>query len=199
MSHVRQEIIPRVAMMVYVDETSTVEDVGLTLDSFYDQNVPPHEVVLIWNVPGQECPPNYVRFLMNHTIKWHVDKIKGANKTNSDILVQADYGESVDMALNNKDMTAVYYTACKAGYVYPAYYIDVIDKAINEKMIAFIALLPDEDGNGVFVQRQIHKMVYGNSRNGECFNVIDKLKFVSKAEGTETMIKTFDELRESMI
>lgn len=195
---VRKEVIPRIAMAVYVDDDSQYVEACRSLRSIHSQTVNPYEIILIYNVKGREVPPDYAIWFsaFANNIPWRVQIIKGVLTPLRNELEPADYGQSVDLTVQSNEMKAVYFSVCKAGYEYPLNYIEVIDRAINEQLLRFVALLPDEDGNGLFVQRGLHNLLQGNKKLHGCDNIIDKIQEIAQEEGTGHMIKRFEELVE---
>lgn len=191
--HVRQEVVPRIAMAVYVDYDG-IEDAILSLKSIYHQTIKPYEIILIYNVDGLTPPPAYAIWFTSYAnnIPWRIETIMGVPAPLQDELVPADYARSIDLTMNSKDIKSVYFSVCKAGYEFPPDYIEIIDQAINDDLIRFIALLPDEDGNGLFLQRGLHNFLQGSKG----MYVVDKIKEIAQEENTKHMIKSFEELRQ---
>lgn len=186
-SHVRSEITVRVALIVYVDCDATYQDVVSTLTSFYTQTVKPFEVIVIYNNNGEDAPASLPVLISRHdqTIRWRIESIKK----------EADFGEALDYVINSKQTKSIYFAVCRAGYEFPYDYLETIDKAINEELIRFVALEPDHDNNGLFVQIPLYKFLQGNRKAGGCIDVLEKIKSVAQEENTSFMVKSFEELR----
>lgn len=193
---VREEIKVRIAMMVYVDSDEQEQDCIRTLESFRNQTATPHEIVVIYNNGGSEAPPAYAEWLSDVPTFWRVEQMRELG---------IGFGKAVDLTVDNKDTTSVYYTVCRAGYTYPINYVETIDKAINDDLDRFVLLLPDRDGDGLFAQVSLHKILSGNvgkirQEDGSVLSVdktiIDKIREVADSEGTGHLIKRYEELRE---
>lgn len=187
---VRQEVRVRVALVIYVDQADDFDNVYRSLTSAYNQNLTPYEIILIYNVNGEDAPVDYTNWFMNNT-----DKVQWRIETIYDTLTTGDpYGASIDLAVKSKDMKATYFSACRAGYQFPDSYLDNIDKTINDDLKRFVILLPDEDGNGLFVQTSLYNFIQGSKHTGGCDNIVDKIKLIAGEEGTDHMIKRYEEL-----
>jgi hypothetical protein len=104
------------------------------------------------------------------------------------VLEGADYHKALDLTMENIQST--FYTVSNAGYEYRLDFLSTINRAINEDMKRFVALLPDEDGNAFFIQRGLFKMVGGNRG----VPVIRKLEEITEHENTTHMVKRFEDL-----
>lgn len=192
-ARVRQEIIPRITMGVYVDGDD-FSGATTTIQSILGQTVGANDLLIIYNRGGEDAPPDYSILLTTFArIPWRIESIKGVLGADGGFR-DAEYGDAIDLAVRSKNMKSTYFVVAKAGYEYPRDYVETIDKAINDDLRRFVALAPDHDGNGLFVQTGIHNLLQGNKEMCGCTNIIEKLRQIASEENTHHMIQRFEDL-----
>lgn len=164
----------RVAMVLYVGEDVTKEDVDKSLDSILAQSELPYCIYVI--VDNDDIDRNAIgdRFRMAQGLfYWKVEKV-------------LEPGWGFEKAVNYIlfKTPALYFTSCNAGFEYPPDFIERIDTAINTDMKQVVAILPDENNNGLFVQ---HKL-YDDVVKSEGFPFVDNLIALAEAHGQEAFI-----------
>lgn len=193
---VRDEVVPRISMAVYVDndQVGTFSESRETLSSIVAQTMKPQEILLVYNNGGEDAPIDYSLWLgSNANTLWRVESIRGIPRPDGGYGI-ATYGDAVDLAVISESMKSTYFVVAKAGYRYPTDYIETIDRSINDDLNRFVALVPDEDGNGLFIQRGLHKLLQGNKPMHGCRNIMDKVRFIAGEENTHHMIQRFEDL-----
>jgi hypothetical protein len=184
-----REFTVRVTMVIYLDAESTIDDMWQSLRSLTDSHdVSPAGVVFLLNDPKHD-PVGIVQALRGTDLgfPWEVKQVVPREDGG-----QPDYGEAVDFAV--KGIKSTFYCVARAGYEWPDGYLATIDNAVNYDMIRFIALAPDADGNALLMNTGVHNEVLHGNRGG--LTVLEKIREVAAHEGTEHMIKTWDELRD---
>lgn len=178
---VENRIKVKVNLGVYVGPDDTFEKAKLTLDSIGDQTLPAHEVTVILH--GGHDASDYVTYFTydDDPLPWSVVEITDDEAET--------YERAMDIAMEN--IKSTYYSVSHAGYIYRNDYISTINTAINEKMLRFVALTPDESGDASLVQRGLHKLLGGNRGD---LTVFQKLEEVASIEGTSAMIKRFEDI-----
>jgi hypothetical protein len=178
-SEVLDRIKTRINMGVYVGPNDTFDAAIKTIDSILWQHSPPLEMKVLLH--GPHSPGDYIPILKEKSgkIDWSVQEI---------VLDDADYGTAINLAM--EQIKATYYTVSKAGYEYHPDYVYIIDRAINDDLQRFVALLPDQDGNAGLIQRGLHKMIGGNRG----MPVLEKIGQIADEEKTGHMIKRFEDL-----
>lgn len=203
---VAEEFRLRCSLMVYADEESTAEDIRESLKSALEQTsppagarrtsglqpdvggVPPWSIVLILNRPGD--PREFVRMVreMEPKMPWEVRQV-----TPEEDGIQPPYGRAIDLAVSGLK-GATFYGVARAGYLWEPDYLARINAAINYDMKRVVALLPDWEGDGLFMDVRLHDGLLKGHKGGD---VLDKLAEVAEEEGTGHMVSTFEELCES--
>lgn len=190
---VRNEVKVRISMCVYVGPDDDADDAMATIDSIYAQYEPPYEIVVIRNrtKAGESVFSNRMAY-EGRGIPWRVQNVQGVMRPDNTYDPEPTFGDAVDAAVAN--CQATFYTVSKAGYTYSAHYIRTIDMAINDELMAFIAIRPDQDGNAGLVQSDIHRTLKGNRQMFGMEDIYAKLEDIASQEGTEHMIKSWEEL-----
>jgi hypothetical protein len=189
---VAEEFRVRVHFVIYVDSSSTLESVEDSLDSVLDQwDARAEGVTVMLN-----DPPDTVReYLMmirhrNVTILWEVRHTVPEESESG--VSYPTYEQAIDQAISSVKDTTTFYSIARAGYVWDREYLSVIEDALNHRMVRCVALLPDDDGNGLLMDVRLHKhLLRGNQGQG----VVEKLMDVAQDEGTGHMVKTWEDLR----
>lgn len=189
---VEEEFRVRCCFLIYADSRASREDVGASLDSVLDQGpVRPHRVAILLN--GHPEPvTTYLRMIRERgvDVPWEVRDVVVDHPGES-----IDYGRAIDIGVQAIE-GATYYCVSRAGYRWPPDYLSVINHAINHKLDRVVALLPDDDGNGLMMGVVLHnKLLHGN----QGWPALDKLLQVARLEETGHMIKTWDDLRASCV
>ena len=79
----------------------------------------------------------------------------------------------IDLGVNK--VKTLYYTFLNAGDSIPSNYLSDIDKALNEDMVRFLALNPENDSHsGLFMQQKLHTTIGGNKERPCLDKVIDQ-------------------------
>jgi hypothetical protein len=174
-------------LIVYCDADSDIDLIEATLHSATTrQTLKPRSVIVVLNgAPGET--KDYVALIqaLSLGIPWEVREIvpheDGSRRT---------FGEAVDLAVANiKGVT--YYGVSRAGYEWPSNYLSVINYAINHEMIRLVSLLPDEDGNALFMDVRLHTKLL-NGYVGK--DLLEKIQEVTNTEKTHHMVKRFEDL-----
>jgi hypothetical protein len=113
--------------------------------------------------------------------------------------------QRIDIAADKCE--SVYYTVFYVPFIIPPTFLANINDALFN-LDKFVLLEPNKDnGNGLVVQTQLHKILLGNKPvklkqyiDGELTgdNIIDKAKFFAKKEGKKYMIKKVSEICQEM-
>jgi hypothetical protein len=145
----------RVTMVMYVGRSATDEDVEKTLDSFLYQEILPYSILVIIDYENNNVDRiRHGKRLRNASglLHWKIEKINEPTGQDGESLLGFD--NAVDFIIYKN--TATYFTSCNAGFEYDREFIKIIDKMINEDMRQFIAILPDNQGNGMFTQVKLY-------------------------------------------
>ncbi len=193
MDEVAKEFRLRCSLVIYVDESSTVEQVSASLSSALTQKIVlPWSVVLVLNRTGD--PRDFVRMVrdMDPKVPWEVRQI-----TPDEDGSRPTYGHCIDLTVKGLvGRGATFYGAAKAGYMWPAMYLNVINHAINYDMKRIVALRPDDLGNGIMMDVTLHDKLLNGYRVKD---LLEKLDEVIEAEGTGHMVSTYEEIRRCVL
>lgn len=169
---INKEIIPGFDIVVYIDNTKTIDDLTTTLNSINELNYPTGlnklNVVIVNNFSGIKT--SEIISLLNGLmeVSWVVEEI---TEKNSDIYRCID--------ISYKKYKKQFYSVFLAGYkIYPDFFHN-IDRAINEELIQCCVVRPDEEINGLTVLNNLHSMLVGN-RNGSIIEKIEELELADK-------------------
>lgn len=176
---VKEKMAIRCNMAIYVGKDHTMDDAKRSLESIIWQNLPPHEIKILLH--GSHNVGEYIAYMTEHasSFDWEVQEV---------VLEGANYLQALDLTMER--IKSTFYTVSNAGYEYPSNYLSTINRAINIDLKRFVALLPDQNGNGFFIQRGLHKLVGGNRG----IPVLEKLDEIAEFENTAHMIKRFEDL-----
>ena len=179
-----------------------VESVFETMKSIDEGINPPSQIVVINNC---KIPPydfsNYLRRICKIkeiNCSWYVQTMTESyvdraydSYDDKDLAKKRMLYECVDKAI--KSSTNMYYCIFRDGYIVPDDYLSSIDSFLNDKLIPFIAIIPDKDGevNGLFVQKLAHTTFSGNQQIG----LIEKLRESSEEQKCTQMIKRLSEVK----
>lgn len=177
----------KVAILIYVDDSTSVEEVARTLDSVVAQEHPPNEIVIALHNPPLE-ERSYVNLVrsMDLKIPWFVKRVNPEQVLG--------YNESIahyialDLALAS--VSSTYYCLVCANHELPSNFLKTVNNAVNVEMMRFVALLPDDDGNRLVIQSNLHKVLWGNRGK----SIIEKIEEIAKEEKTEHMVKRYEDL-----
>jgi hypothetical protein len=185
---VEKEFRVRCDMLIYISDDSTYQEVFRSIETVLDQTLPAWGIRLIVNRPFADVR-QYVKMMreLDPQIPWEVRHVKEQENVEGE-KYHASLGESVDLTVIY--VKATYYTLCRAGYSYPLNYIETLERAVNRNMTRFVALLPDDDGNGLCVQTILHNTLRGHKVK----DVIEKIEEIASEESTGHMIKRFEDL-----
>jgi hypothetical protein len=161
-SIVEDKIKIRLDIIVHVWGQHTLPEIIQTVDSAYNQNPKPKLVVIA-------CEPDYNNVPIIDIVSMIKLKNKGPWRVE-----KLPYDEA------SKFCKSTYYAIFNAGYNIPEDFSSKLNKYINEDLKRFVAILPDENGNGLVVQ--------------QCGNSLEEI--FKKAEETNTLdlIKKHEEL-----
>jgi hypothetical protein len=191
-SHVKEQIAVRCEMVIVAEEGATAEDVKASLRSILDQRHPAKQVTVA--VQSQEMADECLVLLkqIKSQIAWQVTMVlpRESAAHQLDPMGTPNYDYMIDRTLEKAKQT--YYSVCRAGYRYSPSYLSLIEAAINERLERFVAIFPDADGNGLFVQTMLHEGLKGNAGA----SITRKLSDLSAELGQEHMIKRFEDLCE---
>lgn len=178
----------RCSMIVYADDKSSLVDVERSLTSIIEQDMRAWNLVLVLNQTKDE-PRVYRRLInsMEPQLPWELRQIMIQSDLEGNEYV-AEMNEAIDLTVVH--CKATYYAVARAGYQWPTNFISTLERAVNEDLTRFIALLPDNDGNGMLVQTILHNTIKGSKIK----DVLDKVLEIAAEESTGHMIKRFEHL-----
>lgn len=170
------EISVRVSVVINACDSTSLQECVQSIESVLEQKQSAAGIIIGVKVGSDLGTNSLVGYLRSNSIAvpWQVVEIKA--------------GYDMDEAVKCVDST--YYLMIKSGYNLPADYLYTINYAINNEMMRFVALRPDEDGNGLLVQTWLHNQLRGNTVKP----IIDKVVEIAGEEKTEYMIKSYQEL-----
>lgn len=185
---VRDENKIRCGFNVLVNKKSSFDELKTTLESISDQeNITPSYIIVTncsdidrSDIVGvlheifddKDSPEKGVKFFYVHLME--------ENPTDSRCL-----DVSFSRAKNG------YYALFKAGSKVPKNYLSKINHAINEELMRFVALEP-EDGlfNGLFLNATTYKLLRGNNMKP----ILEKIRMLAKARGGHEFIQNWRDL-----
>lgn len=129
MEIVKERIRVQVDIIINIENCNDLSDIMNTVDSAYNQKIKPKSVIIAYN--SNTIP-----------IETIVNSMRGESRGEWRI-EQLCWEESA------KYCKGSYYAVFNAGYIIPNYFIEKINKALNEDMIRFVSIMPDRDGNGL--------------------------------------------------
>lgn len=140
---------------IYIDNTSTLEQVQQSLDSLLDQTLQPTRIVFILN-QGQ-IKPSQIRVL-GHTIpksiKWKTEII-----INSDL----DIFSSTDFVASQLKKEISHYSVIKAGTKLPSNTLYDFNDLILNKLECLLVIYINE--HEYIISKHTHRMLGGNSNS----------------------------------
>lgn len=192
---VRQEVD-----VVMVMTGHTVEQVKTTVDSLLRQTLLPLRVTVSVNQDG--IPLRDVRAVLPGD--WIAQVVRERRKDGGRVSRE----RCIDNAVY--DSKAAFYAVFTPGFVVPPDFVASIDRAVNDDLMRFSLLEPDEDGQGMVVQTYLHGYVRGNADatiDGEdagedagksADSLVEKARHMAKVNDMPHMIKRVGEVVPSM-
>jgi hypothetical protein len=172
-SVVLKEIEIKYSLIVVADECSRIDDIIWTVNGLQNQNIQPQKLIVVI-LHNKSIVASTREFLNELNILYRLEYIID------------DKSDKIDaINLGAKKTETRWYAAIEAGQLLPNNFSNVINIALNEKLIKFVAVVPMEDnGEPIFIQNNIHEFIgYG-----------DPFKMRENPEWKK-MIKTFLELQ----
>lgn len=152
-----------------------------TLDSILRQTVLPDKIVVVFYARTKSSI-DIINYLTKHAQPKGVEfELVNVFKTDK-IEYLIDVGVS---KLNSQ-----YYTIYKSYRDLSPYFIEKLNKAINEDMRQVSMILPTEGVHGLTIQKKLHEIIGGNNN----ISVIEKVKELAKNQNLERMIIEHSEL-----
>lgn len=200
-SRVYEEIKLKVALFVYMDENTTIEQLEKTLGSIKAQHLLPYQVFLINNggVPPGKINAVAMEVLGNETT-WRVNTILQREPDGSRISRECSLHVATAVLKNpavSRVPCATYCTVVNTGFELPPDFIAALDKAVNHDLDSFRLLTPiDVDGNCLTVQVFLlqHPHVGGwdvwkNDEGHVVTDIVEKVKIMAEEYGSPNLIK----------
>lgn len=174
-------------LIVYIPQESEWEDVHNYVEWLKDFEKPFNHV-LFMNTSRKLLPITFVHN-MQHEFKnlpftWQMEFVlEGTHK----LIEKSLLHQCIDMAV--KKTQTVYYLFTDIYHQVEPYYMERIDKAINEELDRFL-IIHTEDEQGLFSQTRLHKMVGGFNKG----SYIDKLTRIAESQECPSLVRTFQSL-----
>lgn len=153
-------------------ENNTNEEILKTVDSLINQSYKPSYICIVF-------------FERKNSIKYLIDRVKA-----SSIKVEITNvlgNNSIENMIDNgvrRILNTHYYNICKAGFIYPDFYLNRINYLINEELYQISMIKPKEGINGLTIQTELHKILGGNFEE----NLTSKIDKLAKDQHMEHMI-----------
>lgn len=170
---VRDEIRVRADLVVLVDGAEEwCERLARTLSGVLNQTTPFVQVVVCNNAG---LAPDLLRSEVSNSLgdraSWRLTHVQSP---------PARPEKAIDLAV--KGCVGDYYVLVKAGHHVSKNFVAELDRTLNEELVRFAALLPDEDGGPMVVPTILHKLISfgGNEANELGSDLVDKIQYVAR-------------------
>ena len=145
-------------LIIYFEDSDDVDSVCRSIVSAVNQKIIPQIVTIINRSPKQGVGKDIAEFFKKYDKDiniWRVQNLINKSLTREDC---------IDIVLDGtmyKNFS--FYSVINAGFELPEVFSTELDSAINDDIVTFGMLLPNEDGNGMVVPKYTHKVHNGNS------------------------------------
>lgn len=201
---VRAELLQRVEIYLYFTEYDKefYDKLNYTIKSIKSQILKPGLLSLVCNQDGLKYS-KLIKFMNeNYKLNWRIDRILKDKDNN-----RLNFLDCIDDVA--KKCTSQFYVPILNGYEFTEDFFANIDEAINEKLLRFCVILPDDFDNrrlGVF-SIDVHNKFFGNATinasliDEECednnlllTSLLQKIEYFAKKDNSEYLIKDYDEI-----
>lgn len=193
---VMEECKLKVAMLVYLGEGLTVDELRKTTEGIKGQILLPFQVFFVNN--QAEIPPGKINAIamevLGNDTTWRINTILQRNDDESRVSRECslDYvANSLSNPATTRKPCATYYAVVNAGFVLPPDFLASLDHAVNVELDPFRLLSPLPDGNCLVVQVffHLHPKVGGwdtwyPEEGGEPISdIVEKMKILAEEHG----------------
>ena len=193
---VYKEITIEVDLIIMILGWHTFDDFQKTLDSVLGQELKPKCLRVVINNEDvfQARVFELLAEVLPEDMEFYVHKMTEISSVNLAFDTAADACKSA------------FYCVFQSGFIIPKNYLSSIDNSLNRDANRFCALEP-YNGNGLFIQHQLHKTLGGNKEvvlevyeDGELigYDIIDKAKFCAEKSNTLHMIQKVNDICQNM-
>lgn len=199
---VRAELLISNEVLVYInDDNYSEEKLVKTLDSLKSQLLKPNLVVLVVN----KTSANYhqiIKVAKNSGLKYRVDRIMPED--DGTLIHELD---ALDIAAK-KIQSDYYLIMCVGAVLEDDEFFANIDEALNENLLRFSVILPNDEGRGLFLSSILSKKLNGNvpmssaaidEENGSkdvVFNSLkEKIDYLANKDNHHFLIKKYEEIK----
>lgn len=197
--YVRQRILLKCDALILVSNES-IEEIEITIKSLLKQKLLPQIINIVLN--SNTMPVWKIAKLLRsledkHYFQWKISNIEERMENLDTVSLEWCVDHVISLC------ESPFYSVFIPGFKVPNNFYEKIDNAINDELYRFVALIPVDDWNGLFVQTEIHKKIGGNTPmmleesdefgNLIAYTVIDKIHYIANLEGrSEIVMKVGD-------
>jgi hypothetical protein len=192
---IRGEIAIQTDLFVLVNDNSlSLKDIEVSIDSIAEQNLLPKSVRVILNIDN--ILPTKVLDLAEKILPTSVDSKVEQMAVNLGLSKEYCINSAVDKS------KMPHYAVFNAGYRIPNTFLWDIDEAINGRLERFCLLEATPEGNGLFVQTALHRLVCGYSpvilEECKSDDLVEKARYVAGKQGKSNMVRKVSEICRGM-
>lgn len=148
------KLVARDEMKIHYDvvilANDELADLQTTLDSLKNQAIHPKHITVLRYNDNRLRPPEIIECLKTlENIRW-----RNQNLLSKDIGLDA----VVNTGSQNSPIVAVF----QAGFAVPSNFFAELDRLINDELLGFALIEPNESGNGLIISSHIFKLLNGN-------------------------------------
>lgn len=168
----RAELTIKCDTLVYFDNTNSMNELMLTINSMHKWEIKPARIIVINN--SDIRPSQLIASVNQSTIPWHIETV----------MEQCGWGRAMHIGMKKtKTMFVAFFCA---GQEPPAHFLSYIDSLLYDKLERFIVIKPyDEKGNGLVVLRNFYKQAGGNNEK----NIVDKAIDISEVQECPYLVR----------
>jgi hypothetical protein len=135
---------------VVIIANDNLADLQTTLESLKNQAIHPKHITVLRYNDNRLRPPEIIESLRSlENIPW-----RNQNLLHKDIGLDA----VINTGSQNSPIVAVF----NAGFSVPSNFFTILDILVNDDLLSFALIEPNEDGNGLVVSSHIFKLLNGN-------------------------------------
>lgn len=139
----RKEISIKCVAIVYVDESTTLEDVITTQNALTIQNLPPTQIVYLHKAGVTTLRPSIYRKVY--------ENVELLIPYRTEVILDESLGrqQCIELVRGQLKKKTTHYVVFNAGFAPHTDFLYNLDYLINDQLEKIVAVLPDEQGNGL--------------------------------------------------
>jgi hypothetical protein len=156
--HIRKQAEIQYQLIIILEDKQDIYGTFCSIESAIKQDVKPKILTVVNRSKKAGVGKELADYLRKYDKVFNIWKVQNLVNTS---LTRED---CVDIVLDGTMYkTFSLYVVINSGFELPDTFSEELDSAINDEILTFAMLLPDENGNGMVVPKMVHKIYNGNS------------------------------------